>query len=672
MMLAHPERLVLLVLLPVLVGVLVRGARGRREALDRLGDPALLARVLRPPSLGRRVARALLQLAATAALVYALAGPRWGFQWEEVRRQGVDVVVALDLSRSMLAQDLPPDRLTAARRELRDLLGILQGDRLGLVVFAGSAFVQVPLTLDYHALELFIDRLDPSLVPIGGSDLAAGLRKAIEAFAPSDRAGRAVIFITDGEDHSGALVKAAEEARDAGVHVFVVGLGDPAGAPIPDGSGGFIEEDGRVVLSKLGEAELKEVAALTDGAYVRGTAGDLDLRSLYDDGIRGKLRAQELSSTRQKRWEERFQWPLAVAVILMVLEALLRPVGRRVAAGVLLVALAIPEPAHAGFLDRFAWGRDPLAEGHAAFVEGRFQDALASWVGAQAEFPDDRRIDYDIGAAHYRLGQFAEAEEAWKRASLAKDGTLAADALYNAGNAAFQQGKFTEAMALYDRSLQLRPADAETQSNRDLAQKKYEEALASSQEEEPPQEEESPSQEEKGDGEAGENQEKQGQGQEPEEGGEGQQGEQKGPQQQQGRGATGQEGKEGEDGGKEDGQGQGEAPETEGAAEEGAGGKSEAEGVNEGVQGGQAAAADLERGATPDGAEPPTPGELASATEAGAKGSEEAGPAREGALSPDQARALLQALEADRQARQRERTRRAGSQGASGSAGRDW
>lgn len=670
MQFARPELWSLLLVLPLLWVALWRGAAARREALLRLGDAHLLARVLPAPSPARTALRAALQSLAALLFVVALAGPRWGFQWEEVKRRGVDIVVAIDLSRSMLAQDLKPDRLTAARRELRDLLTLLQGDRVGLVVFAGTAFVQVPLTLDDHALELFIDQLDVDTVPVGGSDLAAGLRKAVEAFAASDRAGRAVLFITDGEDHGGELKKAAEEARDAGVHVFVVGLGDPAGAPVPDGSGGFVEEDGKVVLSKLGEAELREVAALTDGAYVRGTAGDLDLRSLYEDGIRTRLAQDELSSARRKRWEERFQWPLLGAILLLLMEALLRPGPRRVLALALLLLPTVPAPANAGWLDAFRWGKDPLTQGHEHFEAGRFQDAVDAWTSAQAEHGDDRRLDYDIGSARYRLGQFAEAEQAFARAALSAEPGLGADALHNAGNAAFQQGKFTDAIRWYEQSLRLRPGDPETQQNRDLAQRKYEEALAAQdeQDQEPQEDEKDDQNSEKQDSDEQDAQSEEKQ--EPGDG-EGENGEQqKGPpEQQQGRGAQGEQGDQGEGGGEEDGQGQGEPQQPQDAAQEGAGG-SEAEQPPQPGQAGQAAAADIQRDGTPtDEATPAGAVESTAIAEQGEGGAPS--PTRPGALSSEQARALLQALEADRQARQRERTRRAGQSGRP-SAGKDW
>lgn len=666
----HPQILWFLWILPPLFGLLFWAAGRRRAALSRLADARLLPGLVPPVSATRSWLRSGLLGGAVASFIVALGGPWWGFHWEEISRRGVDVVVALDLSRSMLAQDLKPDRLSAAKREVKDLLGLLQGDRLGLVVFSGVAFIQVPLTLDYNALELFIDGLDTDTVPIGGTNLADAVTKSTEAFAASDRAGRAVLLITDGEDHSGELKAAADGARREGVHVYVVGLGDPAGAPMPNGEGGFIEEDGKIVLSKLGEAELMELALTTDGAYVRGQAGDLDLRGLYLDGIRGHLESKEQGSSRKRREEERFQWPLALGILLLLMESLLSPVRRPGKTLAVVLLLALPRPAQAGWWPNWFGGQDVISEGHDRFAAGDFQGAKDAWVKAQVDHPADRRLDYDVGMAQYRLGEFAEAEESFARAAETDQQGLAADASYNAGDAAFQQGKFQEAIARYDQSLTLRPGDEDATKNRDLAQRRYEEMLEEAKKQQQERKEE---QEKKDDAQAdGQSppQEEPGEGQEGEEGEQGEQGQQQQQEQQQQQG-SGRSEQEAKDPGEGEGQEQGTPDDAAAQGESGDEGK-EKDAPEQGQQGGEAAAADIDRegqgGETPEG-----DGVVASQTEESPTG-DAAGAARAirpGALTKAQAEALLDALKRDQQQRQKERTQREAKKGRR-AAGKDW
>ncbi len=523
------------------------------------------------------------------------------------------------------------------------------------------AFVQCPLTLDYRALEVFLDRMDPNWVPVGGTDLAAAVRTATGAFPKNERSGRALLLITDGEDHSGELREAAEEAKEAGVHVFVVGMGAPEGAPIPDGVGGFIKENGRVVLSKLDEGSLKELALTTGGSYVRGAPGDLDLREIYLEDIKGALEARDLSSSRQRRWEERFQWALLPAFLLLLLDGMVgtprpqsrgrargpRPQARAaalaLAAGLAsLSTLALPASAQAGF-----WSNeDANTLGHTAFSSGEFQAALDHWITAQVNDPADPRIDYNLGQAHYRLEDYPAAEQNFRKAAATDRTDLAASALYNAGNAAFQQGKYLEAIALYEECLELRPEDEDAEANRDLAQRRYEELLEQSQQQPPEQQpqEPPPDSEDQENDPSADNQE---QGEEGE--GENSQEQQKQEQQQ------GQAGQQEDPPPPEDGSGE-EPPEPE--PEDG-----------ETQTGGQASAADIDRnGEAKD--EAPTDGAVQDQTEED-ESAEEPNQAIEGALTEEQAEALLQALEADQAVRRKERTQREAQRGSKGAA-KDW
>lgn len=334
----RPDALWLLWLGPALLLFYVYAYRARTRLLSRFASremlPVLVAGVSRP----RRRLKGFLVLVAVLALVASLAQPRWGFVWEEVHRQGVDIVVALDVSDSMLVRDAEAggelSRLERARREIADLLRRLEGDRIALVAFAGTAFLELPLTLDYSAAALFLEAMEPELIPIKGTAIGDALRVSLEAFervaSAGTRQSRAVILITDGEDHLGEAQGVAEAAAEAGVRVFAIGIGRDEGAPIPKAGGGFrTDRQGEIILSRLDEAALQRIALTTGGRYVRSVTGDVDLEQIYAQGIKAQLEDQELGSSRRQRWQERFQWLLVVALVALMLEPLIGDRVRR-------------------------------------------------------------------------------------------------------------------------------------------------------------------------------------------------------------------------------------------------------------------------------------------------------------------------------------------------------
>jgi Ca-activated chloride channel family protein len=227
----------------------------------------------------------------------------------------------------MLAEDISPSRLARAQRKLKDFTGMLDGDRVGLVAFAGSSFLQCPLTLDYGAFSMFLDYLSPDMIPVPGTDLAAAIRTATRAFNRRERTSKALILITDGENHGEDFMQAAQEAGREGVRIFVIGIGTPDGTPVPavDGKGGFLQDrSGNLVLSRLDEKALQKIVLETGGAYVRSVSGDLDLETIYHGAIKKDIEQKELSSTRRKRWEERFQWFAALGLLCLLAEFFIR------------------------------------------------------------------------------------------------------------------------------------------------------------------------------------------------------------------------------------------------------------------------------------------------------------------------------------------------------------
>lgn len=327
------ERPMMLWLLAVPVIVAVVGIYGERIARARLGK--LVAGRLQDKLIAAAPVgtwRVVLVALSLAALVVALAGVRYGILEEEVRARGVDVLVALDVSDSMLARDVESDagltRLTRAKREILDLIGRLDGDRIGLVLFAGEAVLQLPLTLDYEAASLFVREVEPELVSTKGTAIAKAIDTSLLAFEAGVAEGRAIILITDGEDTEGDVTAAAEKAKEAGVRVFSIGVGRADGAPIPLPGGGFRKDKrGDTILSKLDEAQLATIASTTGGDMVRSTSGDYDLERIYTAGIKAKVSARDLGSRRRVHGKDRYRVLVSFAAAGLMLEALLR--GRR-------------------------------------------------------------------------------------------------------------------------------------------------------------------------------------------------------------------------------------------------------------------------------------------------------------------------------------------------------
>jgi Ca-activated chloride channel family protein len=327
MKLAHLWILHLFWLLPLAALALVVYGRQRRKAMERFADEGLLLRLTGEELRRRRFFKGLFLLSTLALMLFALAGPRWGSHYQEVSQRGVDIMVLVDVSRSMLVEDIEPNRLERARREILDFLRVIQGDRVGLVAFSGAAYVQCPLTLDYGALEMFLSSLEPDLIPVPGTDLGGAIEVGVASFDPKSETDKVILLITDGEDNEKRGLEAAQEAAQKGVKIFVFGMGETGGGPIPagEGEGGFKkDEEGKLILSKLEEKGLQEIASVTGGTYVRSVAGDLDLDLLYFDGIKSRTEAEILKSGKIKVYEERFPIFLLAAFLFLLMEDVIR------------------------------------------------------------------------------------------------------------------------------------------------------------------------------------------------------------------------------------------------------------------------------------------------------------------------------------------------------------
>jgi len=323
---AHPEYLYLLAIVPLLLGVMVLAMRQRQKALKRFGVPQVLQRLTEGASSAKPLLRGALILGAAALLVVALANPQIGTRMEEVKQEGVDLFILLDVSLSMKAEDLKPNRLDKSKLEIRNLIDRLAGDRVGLIVFAGDAYMQFPLTTDYSAASLFLDVVDVDAVPNPGTNIGAAITRALESFDFNETTTKVVVVITDGESTEGDAFEAAEEATQKGVLLYTIGLGSPSGAPIPVyGAGGRMDfkrdRMGNVVVSRLDEGALERIATIGGGKYFRGTTAQDELDEIYR--AINALQKREFGVKRFTDFEDRFQFFLVGGLILMVLEVLL-------------------------------------------------------------------------------------------------------------------------------------------------------------------------------------------------------------------------------------------------------------------------------------------------------------------------------------------------------------
>jgi len=331
-----PTSLAALGLVPALVAFLVWSLRRRRQALAAFVETKLLPAVTPDLDPRRRRVRAALLCLAVGLLAVALGGPMWGFRWQQVQREGIDLIVAIDTSRSMLATDVKPNRLGRAKLAVQDLLAQIGGDRVGLVAFAGSAFLQCPLTLDFGAFSQSLQAIEAGIIPRGGTNLAAAIDASLGAFEGRQAAHQALVVITDGEDHGSDLDEAIKRATERGVKIYTVGIGTSEGELIPLEKGGFLKDrSGQVVKSRLDETTLQKIANDTGGAYLHATDTAFGLTELYRDYI-ATMEKRELASTLERRFEHRFQWPLLAAFALLLVEPLVgerrpaaRPAGTR-------------------------------------------------------------------------------------------------------------------------------------------------------------------------------------------------------------------------------------------------------------------------------------------------------------------------------------------------------
>jgi Ca-activated chloride channel family protein len=315
----HPEYLYLLLLLPVLLGLFLFYMRGKKRALKRFGEMPLLRSLMPDVALKKYYLKFWLLWVCCGLFVCVIAGPQFGSKLETVKKQGIEVMVCLDVSNSMLSTDVAPTRLDKAKQILSRLVDNLTNDKIGLIVFAGDAYIQLPITSDYVSAKMFLSSISPAMVPTQGTAIGSAINLAVKSFSPSETSEKTIILITDGEDHEDNTLGAAEEAAKKGITVNVMGIGSPQGSPIPTTSGGYMKDkDGNMVLTKLNEKMAQDIAVAGKGMYVRTDNTNNALKALQNE--LDKKTKSEVESKVYSSYDEKYAVPAWALLFLLVVE----------------------------------------------------------------------------------------------------------------------------------------------------------------------------------------------------------------------------------------------------------------------------------------------------------------------------------------------------------------
>ncbi|HOW66923.1 MAG TPA: VWA domain-containing protein [Candidatus Paceibacterota bacterium] len=484
---ARPEWLAFLAITITAAALFLAWSRRKKlDLLSRFIPARLQEQLMSGVSPRHQMIRDLLWLFGLAFIMVALARPQWGYRMEEVRQRGLDILVAVDTSRSMLAEDTSPDRLRRAKLAILDLMRQAKTDRLGLIAFAGTAFLQCPLTLDDEAFRQSVEALDVNIIPQGGTSLAAPIHTALEAFQKSEDNHRALVLITDGEDHEAGLEEAIQEAQRAEMRVYVVGVGSGEGEVLRErdesGVTRFIQgPDGQAIKSRLNENLLQEIAQQTGGFYVPLRGANV-MEQLYERGL-ALLPKSEYAERLMRQYYERFQWPLAFGILFLVTEMFCprklrllsrnRGVQEGPAAGPAVLLLLILSTATSAF--------GSSASAKRLYDQGKYAEAQKEYERLLQSNTNDARLQLNAGIAAYQSKDYPTATNYFGRAAQAPELQWQQQAYYNLGNALYRAGESEESMKRdfwekavknYQNALALKKDDTNAQYNLEFVRKK--------------------------------------------------------------------------------------------------------------------------------------------------------------------------------------------------------
>jgi Ca-activated chloride channel homolog len=479
----EPVFLWLLLALPLAAALVAYEQRRRRKRLEQLVAGRLLPDLTDPVAAPRMLIKRILFLGCLAAILVALARPQFGFVEQNLEQHGRDIALAIDTSKSMLSPDETPNRLERAKVAAQDILAAMRGDRIGLIAFAGVAQVQAPMTIDYRTVLEAITDLSTDTVERGGTDITSAIRAAELALGKSeDRAKRAIVLITDGEDLEDDAIAAGKAAASYGIRIFTVGVGTKEGSEIPVDAARheFIRDaSGNIVRSRLDENRLRQIAEETGGLYVH--LDNESVSQLINNGLR-KLGERDVGERSTHIPIERYRWPLALGLILLAASSMVntrkqtplpksKAFSTANAALVAMLVLVFAANAESG-LDQYA--------------QGDFDGALKSFRAQQKRDPESPNINFNLGDAAYRLEKYDEAFEAYSKAMVSRDPGMEEAAYYNAGNALFKAGdhaqdleqqltSYYDARYQYQQALDRNPGDEQAKKNLRLLEERIKE-----------------------------------------------------------------------------------------------------------------------------------------------------------------------------------------------------
>ena len=474
---ADPTYLYLLAVIPVLAIIRFLTYRNQKKRLRKFGDPKLLRSLMPDVSRFRPAVKFWILQGALALLVVMLARPQFGTKISNEQRTGIETIIAMDISNSMLAEDITPSRLDRSKMMVENLVDHFTNDKIGLLVFAGDAFVQLPITSDYVSAKMFLSSIDPSMMATQGTDIARAIDMATHSFTQEEGIGKAIIVITDGEDHEGGALESAKAAKDAGMRVYVLGVGSTQGAPIPiPGTGDYMKDNtGNTVMSALNEDMCRQVAQAGGGAYIHVENNSAAQDQL--DNELSKLAKKETTSTVYSEFDEQFQAVAILALLLLILEICIfdrrNPLLKRLslfgskkkaAATVALLLVAITASAQTD--------RQYIREGNKQFRVGQYDKAEVSYRKAVEKNPKNPQAAYNLGNALMAQKKDSSAVQQFEQATRIETNPLRKAAAYHNMGVICQTHKmYGEAIEAYKNALRLNPNDDETRYNLVLCKK---------------------------------------------------------------------------------------------------------------------------------------------------------------------------------------------------------
>ena len=462
-----PLYLYLLAVIPLLVVIRFLTVYQQKKHLRRFGDPDLVRQLAPDVSRFRPAFKFWLLLSALALIIVMIARPQFGTKISHEKRTGIETIICMDISNSMLAEDVTPSRLDRAKMMVENMVDNFTNDKIGLIVFAGDAFVQLPITSDYVSAKMFLSTIDPSMMATQGTDIAKAIIMASHSFTQQEGVGKAIIVITDGEDHEGGAMEAAKEAKDKGMRVYVLGVGSPKGAPIPLGDGDYLKDNtGQTVMTGLNEEMCRQLAQAGDGAYIH-VENNSRAQEQLDEEL-DKLSKKEISSTIYSDFDEQFQAVAILVLLLIIIEVCIlevkNPLLRRVSLfkrkAVVLLLLLMALGAHA------QTDRQLVRQGNKQFRLGNYAEAEVRYRKAVEKNQRNPQANYNLGNA--LMGQRKDSAAVSQLETAAKLETVPlrkAQAYHNIGVICQNKKMFGEAIEAYKEALRLNPADDETRYN---------------------------------------------------------------------------------------------------------------------------------------------------------------------------------------------------------------